>query len=132
VVGGRVDEEPDRSGAGRRLGQLAVARTRGRPEVVDPVPDLDEDRLAGALEPKIRAAAGRARIVGCLEPGAPTRQRGKPNDQLLGLEMTGIVQWLRRVAREPDRDRPPKGDPDRDPGLDRRSLAVAALEVADL
>jgi hypothetical protein len=127
----RVDEEPenlDGSPVRAGFGGLSVTRPDRGAEVVEAVPDLDEDVLAGGPgQDHVRRVPRVAWIARCLEPAGPAPADRQSQEQLLGGEVAGIAQRFDDVTAEPDRDGPVERDPDRDPRLDGGSRAVPAL-----
>jgi hypothetical protein len=79
-----------------------MGRADGRAEVVEPIPDLDDQQQARPVEAKQhvdRAGRGR-RLRRELEvAGPPVARRGRQNE-LLNREMAGIARLGRRSPAE--------------------------------
>ena len=104
-IGCGIDQHPAAGNAkgavlrqrqGRRLGDLAIRRAGRRADVVEPVPDLEQDQ--DPVHPIDLADVDRARrVVGPgrqLEPSDAASRLGEPEEELLGEEVTG-VPWRR-------------------------------------
>jgi hypothetical protein len=121
-------------GAVARLGDLARHSSNGRAEVVDAIPDLSDDHDPGSTVAKTDVDRQR-RILWprrSLEAPLAIVRRGKPKEQFLCGEMSGVLRLGHEITAEPDGQWSPKSDPDGRPGGDRRSLPGTRLEVANL
>ena len=119
----------------RRLSDLATGRTGRGADVVEAVPDLEQNQ--NPVQPIDLADIDRSRgIVGpCrkLEARGSARRGCEAEDQLLGHKVAGIA-WRRvgDVSAESDGKRSLQRDPDRNPRLEGGASTVAELQVADL
>jgi len=115
------------------LDELALGGSGGGAQVVEAVPELDEDHGRPRVsQHDIRHVAGIGGVAWRLEGRLPASRRGEPDQDLLSGEVTGVLKRRDRVATEADRDGPLERDSDGDPNLQCCSGAVASLEIADL
>ena len=106
AVGGRVDQQPARRHRSAlrpgHIGELSIARASRGSQVVESVPDLDQnDRRAVAIEPNVGAVGWVERPAGRLESASPSAAYCKPKGELLGGEVsrflggrTSIETWV--------------------------------------
>jgi hypothetical protein len=119
---------------GARLGDLSRHRSSCGPEIVEAIPDLDNDEQP--MPPVAKADVDRQRGIGRarrqLELRRAVIRRGEAKQELLSGEVSRVSRCRNDVAGEANRQRPTKGDPDRGPRCDGRALTVTGLEMADL